>query len=609
MFSNLFSRLGLASLNRLIPELSCHRGRIVGILLLGLVIAAIQPACVRLTQQIIDSLKEGVGPGVLNRVAGILIGLFLLSGFAKYFHNTMRRYVSESVVVEIRNRLFEKYLRLPLRFLDSKRTGDLLSNLQNDLAQISTGMDTLCDILREPFTFIGLIGVAFYCDWQLTTATLVVTPLVALLFSRSGLAVKRYSERNLGQFSDLMSLGQEALAGTRVVKVFRMEGALGEKFRQIHRNFFGTLWKSIKVQELNTPLVEFIGALLMAGVIAYGGARVASGYLTAGELVAFIIAIGLCQMPIKKLNNAYLKLKMAEAALDRVFGLLEQPAESTATSAERPLPRLRQGVRFENVSLRYGDKVALDDVSFEVPSGEVIALVGPSGSGKTSLVNLLPRLYPLTQGRILFDGKDIRDYELGALRGMMAFVTQDTFLFNDTLYENIRSGRPGASEKEVKRAAALAHCEDFIERCSQGYQTPIGDRGVCLSGGERQRLAIARAILKDAPLLVLDEATSSLDSHSERVVQKALESLMEGRTTFLVAHRFSTIRKADRILVLDKGRIAESGSHQHLLRSDGIYRELYQHQDLSSHSLEGDSSSGSEPVGISGRSEPSTRTT
>ncbi len=575
----ILNRLGLGALRRLFAEFRPYKGRLFLVLGLGIVIAAIQPASVKLTQDIIDGLKLGHVSEALRYIPFYLVALFAINGLAKYFYNTVRRYVSERIIISLRDRLYQKYLQLPMPELERRRSGEMMANLQNDLTQIQNGMDTLCDFLREPFTFFGLIATAFYCDWRLTLVTLCAVPLVLFLFDRSGAAVKRYTHRNLQDFGDLMSLSSETLSGARIIKVFRLEPLLQGKFRALHEKCFGTLWKSIKVQEISTPAVEFIGAILMAGVIYYGSYRASLGLLTSGQLIAFIIAIGLCQMPIKQLNNANLKLKAAEAAVTRVYTLLEVPVPEAGTHAERGLDFQRE-IRFDNVSLRYGDKMALEEVSFEVKKGEVIALVGPSGSGKSSLVNLLPRLYEATSGRVLIDGRDTREVSLASLRSLFSFVTQDIFLFHDSIYENIRFGRPDATREEIIEAARRSHSLDFIERGPQGFDTIIGDRGLCLSGGERQRLAIARAILADAPLLILDEATSSLDSHSEAMVQAALEELMAGKTTFLVAHRFSTIQRANRILVLDRGRIRESGTHGELVLKDGLYQGLYRRQAL-----------------------------
>ncbi len=574
------NRASFIALKKVVGEFKPFKLEIAIILILGLVISAIQPISVKLSQRIIDEIQKGsfIQGAFFKQVPVLLIGVFLISGFAKYFHNTLRRYVSEKVIIKYRTLLFEKYLTFPLSVLDKTRAGDFLSNLQNDLGKISTGIDTLILVLKEPFTFIGLLGAAFYCDWRLALSTLIVAPIVALLFSRSGSAVKRYSHKNLETFSDLMSISQESISGARVVKVFQLEKPLLTKFKTIQNSYFNVFMKSIKVEELATPVVEFIGAILIAGVIIYGGYRASLGLLTPGQLVGFIIAIGLAQMPLKQLNNAYLKLKTAEAAAERIHTILDTEPKNKPIEGIERIGDLKNKITFNNVGLFYDDKPALSCLSFEVNRGDCIAFVGHSGSGKSSIVNLLPRLYEISAGEILFDGVAISKFLLSDLRNLISFVTQDTFLFNDSLLENIRYGNPNATEKEVKLAAEQAHCIDFISKLKEGFHTRIGDRGVCLSGGERQRVAIARAFLRASPILVLDEATSSLDSQSEAIVQDAMEELIQGKTTFMVAHRLSTIRKANHIFVMDQGKIIESGTHDSLIKTEGIYRQFYERQ-------------------------------
>ncbi|MBI4404900.1 MAG: ABC transporter ATP-binding protein [Deltaproteobacteria bacterium] len=566
------------ALARLIAEFKPYKGRVLAVLLLGIVISAIQPASVKVSQQVIDSLQKGSHPFLFRWIAALLIPLFILNGLAKYLHNTLRRSTTENVILRLRSALFGKYLTLPVSALDAKRSGELLSNIQNDLFQISTGVDTLTSLLKEPFTFLGLIAVAFYFDWQLALCTLVAAPIIIQLFSRTGWAVKRYSKRNLEEFASLLSMTQEIVSGSRIVKVFGLETVLSKKFNDLNQHYLKTKLKSIRVEEIPTPLVELIGAALMVGVISYGGYRISQGWLTAGELVAFVITVGLCQMPIKELNNAWLKLKAAEAAAERVYQILDTPIPTRWRHGMCRVDGFNQSIRFENVGLAYGDKRALKGIHFEVKRGECVAFVGESGSGKSSIVNLLPRLFDVSEGRIVLDGTDIRDIFLDDLRRLISFVTQDTFLFNDTIFENIRYGNSMADRKQVEHAARLAHCTDFIGRQPYGFETVIGDRGVCLSGGERQRLAIARAILKASPILVLDEATSNLDSQSEELVQGALETLMVDKTTFLVAHRFTTVKRASRIYVVDGGSIVEDGSHEELVRNQGLYKDLFQRQ-------------------------------
>jgi subfamily B ATP-binding cassette protein MsbA len=449
----------------------------------------------------------------------------------------------------------------------------MLSGLQNDLAQMYTGIETFSVVLKEPFTFLGLMGVAFYCDWRLTLATLMVAPIIALLFSRTGSAVKRYSSRNMENFSDLMALTQESLAGARIVKVFGLENILMKRFQDIQGRFLNTIFKSIRVQELATPLVEFVGAILIAGVVTYAGFATAQGHLTPGELVAFIISIGLAQMPIKELNNSYLKLRNAEAGAERLYRVLDEKEPATPSQGRRHFDTFKTSIVFENVSLSYGEKEVLHQVSFEIKQGQTTALVGQSGSGKTSLVNLLPRLYEVSSGTIRMDGVSIQEIDIHDLRRQFAFVTQDTFLFHDTILNNVLYGNPNANRKNVEQACELAYCSEFVKNLPAGIDTVVGDRGVMLSGGERQRVAIARAFLRNAPILILDEATSNLDLRSEAVVQKALQQLAKGRTTVTIAHRLSTIREADQILVFESGRLIDRGNHQELSQRPSSYQE------------------------------------
>ncbi len=563
-------------MKRLVGEMKDRRLIIAVVLFLGLVISAVQPVVLRITERVIDGLRRGEMAGFMREVPLAMIGIFVVSGLAKYFHNSLRRILGEEVLCRLRSRLFDKYLHSPVHHLDNQKSGGMLAGFQNDLAQVSLGLETMTLALKEPLTFIGLMATAFYCDVWLTLATLVTAPFVVLLFSKSGAAVKSYSVHSLNYFSDLLVVVSDALTGSRVIKAFHMEDRLREKFNAVQKRYFHVMKRSIQVQEIATPAVEFVGSLLMAGVIWYGAYRVEMGAMTAGKLVAFIIAIGLAQMPIKQLNNSWLRFKLAEAAAERVYALLDGPEEPKW----KPVSAVsfRDRIVFDNVGIRLGERQILKGVTFDLEAGHSLGVVGESGSGKTTLLNALLRFNDVSSGRILIDGVDIRDKELSEVRGLMAYVTQDTFLFNDSIFENIRFGRPSASRREIEEAAELAHCTEFVARSSSGFQTEIGERGVRLSGGERQRIAIARAFLKNAPVLLLDEATSNLDSHSEAAVQDALNKLMEGKTSLVVAHRLSTVSRTDRILVIQQGSLVEQGNHQELLAAKGKYFGLVQRQ-------------------------------
>lgn len=568
-----------SALRRLFFEYWTQRGPLILAVFLGFLISAVQPLAVRVMEQIVDQLKADQIPADFFRwVPAVILSLFFVSGLAKYFHNTIRRSINERVLARLRETLFSKYVNLPLSVVDKSRTGEWLAALQNDLSAVSQGVELIFDLFKEPVTLLGLMAVACYYDWKLTFAAIFAIPVVGLVFAKSGSAVKRYSARNLGQFSDLLSVAQESLVGMRVVKVFQLQSVLQRKFSDIQNTYLKTAIKSIRVQEITTPLVEFVGASLMAVFILYGAHRIAAGLLTPGELVAFVMAFGLAQMPLKKINDANMKLRTAEAAAERIYRLLDIPQDVEHREGSRRISHFERGIVYRNVGMEYPGQVALRDLSFEVAPGQCVAFVGKSGSGKTTAVSLLPRFYEFQRGNILVDGTDIREIHLDDLRSLISYVTQDTFLFHDTIFENIRYGRPSATRSEVERAAEMAHCMDFVRAKPDGLDTRIGDRGVQLSGGERQRIAIARAFLKASPILILDEATSSLDSHSEALVQEALDDLMRGRTTLLVAHRFSTVKSADKILVFESGAVREAGTHSELLKAPGTYSRLYHQQ-------------------------------
>lgn len=563
---------------RLLSEFRPYRVQIVVVSLLGILISAVQPIGVKILQLIVDGLKSEISPQFYRDIPMALVGLFFISGIAKYLHNTLRRGMNERVVANLRVRLYEKFIRFPMSHVDRARAGELLSGIQNDLQQVGVGSEPLFDLIKEPLTLIGLIGVAFAYDWRLTCLTMILLPPVAWLFQTSGQAVRRYAIRTLGQASDLLSISQESLSGLRIIKIFGLEGVLTERFRRIQMDFFRAHMRSIRVQELSTPAVELLGAILTAAIVIYGAYRVQDGQMTAGQLIAFLLAFGLAQMPIKKLNEVQLKLRGAEAAAERIYNILDVPEGIEASPGRLQLTEFRHSIEYRNVEMRYFEgRPAVSGVSFEMAKGSCLGLVGLSGSGKSTVASLLPRLYDYDAGQILLDGVDLKDCEIHSVRRLISYVTQDTFLFHDTIEANIWYGNPLATREEVEQASRLAHCWDFIQRCPHGMATRIGDRGVQLSGGERQRIAIARAFLKQAPILILDEATSSLDSRSEAIVQTALEELMVGRTTLLIAHRLSTVAHADQILVFEQGRIVERGTHAELIQGRGLYANLYSH--------------------------------
>jgi subfamily B ATP-binding cassette protein MsbA len=561
-----------STLKRLLGEFKPFRTSVIVVVVLGIIVSAIQPISLKVTQLIIDQLKTSVDPKKFQWLALLIIPVFIVNGLAKYFYNTIRRVISEKVIQKLRTEIFQKYLTQSLSQIESQKTGELLSKIQNDLSQVNSGIDTFCSVLKEPFTFLGLIAMAVYFDWKLTLCVFVVAPFVVLLFSRSGSAVRRYSEHNLIQFSDLISMVQESISGARIVKIFNLENRIFKRYLKVQNEYFNTLVKSIKVQEIATPAVELVGTTLMAGIFIYAGYRISTGTISLGDLLSFLLALGLSQMPIKQLNNGYLKIKIAEAAAKRVYAVIDSETEEFE---ENTSFQFNQSIELKNISVNFQNKIALKNISLAIHKNQTIAIVGKSGSGKTTLINLLPKLIHPQQGEVLIDGVDIEDISTRDLRDHISIVSQDPFLFHASIYENIGFGKHNATDNEIIQAAEHAYCKEFIEKCPEGYQTIVGERGYSLSGGERQRIAIARAFLKNAPILILDEATSNLDPHSEKRVQQALEDLRKDKTTLLISHRYSNLKKVDKIFVLEAGELVQVGHQEDLQKIEGGFSHLF----------------------------------
>jgi subfamily B ATP-binding cassette protein MsbA len=433
-------------------------------------------------------------------------------------------------------------------------------------------------IFRDGISAAALLGVIFYRNWQLAIISILVIPLAVYPAQRIGKRLKSISRQSQERIGDISNILQETFSGIKVIKAFSLEQRSIEKFRETNLSYYVNMRKSIKYTNLSSPIMEFITSLGIAAVVWFGGSKVMNGQMSAAEFFSFITAMALVYTPIKRLNSAYNDFQRCLGAADRVFEIIDENPEIVDAVNAHSLGRVEGNVDFQNVSFRFGDAHVLRNITLSARRGDIIALVGPSGGGKTTLVSLIPRFYDVTEGTVLVDGHDVRSTRLDSLMSQIALVDQETTLFNDTLANNIRYGKPSATDQEVEIAARAAFAHDFISEMPEGYATNIGDRGVRLSGGQRQRLCIARALLKDAPILILDEATSALDTESEQMVQNALNNLMQNRTTFVIAHRLSTILNADRILVLDKGEIVEQGSHEELVLRDGLYNKLYSMQ-------------------------------
>jgi subfamily B ATP-binding cassette protein MsbA len=444
----------------------------------------------------------------------------------------------------------------------------------------------LKDIFQNALTFLAMVGVIVYQNWKLAGLSAIVIPLSALTMVRVGKRLRKLATSGQERMGDMSSTLQETLAGIRMVKAFGREEAEAERFKAYNRAFLATTLKSNQVWSIGSSHMEVIGVIGVAGIIWYGGYLVIHEVMTPGSLFSFMAAMFMAYTPIRKLAGANNIIQQALAAAERVYDVMDLETEQSKDHGIVALTGIRQGVEFQGVSLRYDSQTvpALTGIDLSIKSGEAVALVGSSGGGKTTLVSLLPRFYEPTTGRILLDSLPLASYTLQSLRTHIGIVSQEVVLFDDTISRNIAFGQTGASQSDIEQAAKAAYAHDFILRMPEGYETVIGERGVKLSGGERQRLAIARAILRDPPLLILDEATSALDTESERIVQLALTNLMKNRTTLVIAHRLSTIQNADRIVVLDRGTIAEVGSHEELLRRGGVYQRLHamQFQDVTS---------------------------
>ena len=527
-----------------------------------------------------SAIGENVAGGAAGVIgAGILIAYFF-KGLGAYVSSFLMADVGQRVVRDLRNALHRHILGQSAAFFASRTTGQLVSRITNDVNQVQTAVsETVADLSRESLAVVGYAALLFWLDWRLALVVIVAAPLVVYPLVRLGQRVRRTTRRGQEELEHVTHLATEAFGGQRIVKAFAAEGREAERFGRATDTLYRTNMKVTGSLAALPPLMEFIGGLAAVGALWLGATRIQAGALTAGAFAAFLGAAFMMYGPIKKLSRVNASIQQTIAACERIFAMLDTHSEVRERPGAEPLPRMRHSVEFRNVSFAYDDRpdrLALRSASFTVRAGQVVALVGLSGAGKTTLVNLIPRFYDVGEGAILIDGIDIRDVTLASLRAQVALVTQETVLFDDTIAANIAYGVPNAPEAAIVAASKAAHAHEFIDQLPQKYGTRIGERGQLLSGGQRQRLAIARAILKDSPLLVLDEATSSLDAESELLVQDALANLMRNRTTFVIAHRLSTVRRADVILAVEAGRIAEIGTHDELVgRPGGVYAKLY----------------------------------
>ena len=511
-----------------------------------------------------------------KRVLTVLLIIFLVRAVTSFASEYSFQKVGLSTVRDLRNELYERIIGQSHRFFSERPTGEVVSRVVSDADAIQAAVSTrMGDLLQESVTLLGLTTYLFILNPVLALVSLVGAPLIVTPVVQFGKRLRKTTHKSQERMADIATLLEETVRGVRIVKAFTMEKFEIGRFREATRKHLRWNLSAQRVQALTSPVMELLAGVCMVMLFAYAQARIAAGTLTGGEFASFLTTLALMYAPIKKLNKVNLSLNTALSAAERVFRMIDIPNEVVEKPDAKELSGVGSGVRFEHVSFAYRDAPVLRNVDLVVAPGEIVALVGGSGAGKSTLVNLLPRFYDVSDGRITIDGIDVRDVRLASLRGLMGFVTQEVVLFNDTVRNNIAYGRSDADEAKIIDAARAANAHEFISALPQGYDTSIGESGVLLSGGQRQRLAIARALFKDPPILVLDEATSALDTESERLVQQALANLMRGRTTLVIAHRLSTIRSADKIVVLDKGAIAEVGRHDELLARRGVYRKLY----------------------------------
>jgi subfamily B ATP-binding cassette protein MsbA len=568
-------------LRRLLRYARPYRGRFLAALSAMLVYAAASAFVAYLVKPIIDKILPGQSGWSFRLWAFLILGTYLLKGLGSYFSTYLMTDVGQRVVRDLRNALFRHTLDQGAAFFSRRTTGQLMSRITNDVNQVQqAASETIGDMIREGLSVVGYAGAMFYYEWRLALVSIVGAPVVVYPLVRLGQRVRRSTRRSQEELEHLSHITAEAFSGHRIVKAFGAEALEGARFSAASDRLYRTNLKITSTVSVLPPIMEFLGGAAIVGLLWYGQHRIATSATTTGSFIGFIFAAFMMYTPVKRLSRVNANLQQAIAAATRVFEILDTHSEVVERPNAITLEGVRHEIEFRDVTFAYDDgagRTVLRNVSFGAKAGQAVAIVGLSGAGKTTLVNLVPRFFDVTGGAILIDGIDIREVCLKSLREHIGIVSQVTVVFEDTVANNMAYGVRGATRAAIEEAARAAHAHEFIERdLPQKYETRIGERGQRLSGGQRQRLAIARALLKNSPILILDEATSSLDAESELLVQDALANLMRNRTSFVIAHRLSTVRRADAIVALERGRVAEIGRHDELLaHKGGVYAKLY----------------------------------
>jgi subfamily B ATP-binding cassette protein MsbA len=565
---------------RLIRYLIPYKGKVFLAIFCSIIVGLIATSPVPIIQKTFDEVFVKKDSFMLTAIPLALVGLYIIKGALSYLQNIIIFGISWELVVSLRNEIFQKIQKLPLGYFEDSPVGELLSRFINDVTIMQSSITNMVkEFLQNAFMLIGLICWVFYLKWDWAIMSLFIFPLAIAPIASIARKLRHLNRRGQEIIANINSTVVETFSGIKVVRGFSLEKQQNKKLDGQNNQFLDVMKSNVKYVELSSPLMEILGMISGSFILWYGGNQVLKGEVSQGSFIAFVVALFMMYGPIRLLFKIYTKFQGSLAGAERVFFILDQDEEDVK-GGDLSLKDFKGHIEFRDVSFKYPSRSArvLNDINLTVKKSSIVAIVGMSGAGKTTLVDLLFRFYLATEGKILIDGVNINDFDVLSLRSNLALVTQETFLFNDTIKNNIAFGKMRVTDAEILEASRAAHVDSFVTTLDEGYETEIGERGVKLSGGQKQRIAIARAILRNAPILVLDEATSSLDSESEKLVQNALNALMENRTTFIIAHRLSTIKNADRIIVLDQGRIVQEGSHDDLLANDGFYKKYYEMQ-------------------------------